>query len=123
MAAEKRSFERTTPDEIVAAVMQKVPEGSETSQLRRSLEEQWEPLRERYDVARWLAKGLLWIFSFIIAWSGVLMMTLLIISATSSNIDSEQIDVVTGFVKELLPFIATPLGVALGFYFRELHPM
>jgi hypothetical protein len=124
MANNKHPYERVTPDELLAEITKGAPETEqeEVRQLHRSLEEKWVPLKERYNMARWLAKGLLWLFAFIIAWSGVLMMTLLVASAMSPNIGDKQISLVTSFVKELLPFIATPFGVALGFYFREAQP-
>jgi len=112
-------YPRVTPDEVVEDVTQKVPEPqrAEARQLHESLKGQW---AQRYEVAGWLAKGLLYVFAGVIAWGGVLM-TILLICSMGATIDKEQIDLVTGFIKDVLPFIATPLGVALGFYFRELR--
>jgi len=121
MAGDKHPYERVTPSELVAEVTEMASENQrdEARQLQKSLEEQWFPLRERYEVARMLARGLLCIFFLIVAWSGIMMMTLLILDVTTSRVSSDQIDLAVDFVKDLLPYIATPLGVALGFYFRE----
>ncbi len=115
---DEQSFERVAPGDVV----EKVPDAQrdEVKQIQKSLEKPWEPQRERYQVAGWLAKGLLYAFVGVITWSGVLVFTLLFRSM-SAPIDKAQADLVTGFFKDLLPFIATPLGVALGFYFRESH--
>lgn len=125
------SERRITPSEFVDEVIQNVPEirRDEARQLQKSQEslegQQWESQKERYDVARWLAKGLLWTFSFIIAWSGLLVLVLLVLSAFSGTgnivVTSDMIDMAADFVKDLLPFVGTPLGVALGFYFREME--
>ncbi len=121
MAHDKHPYERVTPGELVAEVTGSVPQDQrdEARQLQKSLEEQWFPLKERYEVARVLAKGLLYLFFFIVAWSGFMMLTLLVLNVTTSRVSSDQLDLVVDFVKDLLPYIATPLGVALGFYFRE----
>jgi hypothetical protein len=123
MADDKHPYERVTPDEIVAQIVKRAPEieRDEARQLHQSLQEQWEPLRERYEVARLLARWLFYTFFFVVVWSGILMLSLLVLSATTSRVGREEIDIVTDFVKDLLPYIATPLGVALGFYFREVH--
>ena len=123
MAQDAHSYARATPGEIVAEFTQKAPETQrdEAKQLHDSLEKQWEPQKARYEGARWLAQWLLYTFLFVIVWSGIMILTLLIlgtITATRANVGETQINLVTGFIKDLLPYIATPLGVALGFYFR-----
>jgi hypothetical protein len=125
MPNDKSLYERMTPSEFVAKATEKVPETQrdEAKQLQQSQEslenQQWEPLKERYDIARWLARGLFWTFSFLIVGSVIIMLVWLILSAINPNIGSEEINLATDFVKGLLPAISTPLGIALGFYFRE----
>lgn len=121
MADDKHPYERVTPGEFVVEVTETASEDQrdETRQLQKSLEEQWFPLRERYEVTRVLTRGLLNVFIFVIVWNGVMLLTLLILDVTTSKVGGDQIDLVTDFVRDLLPYIATPLGVALGFYFRE----
>lgn len=124
MADNKPPYERMTPSQFVAEATQKVPEtqrdeAKRLQESQKSLEKPWEPQRERYEVAHWLAKGLLLTFSIMITLSGVLIIAILIIKATNANISDEDINLAIGFVKDLLPFVATPLGVAMGFYFRE----
>jgi hypothetical protein len=121
MANDKLPYKRVTLDELVTNTLQDVPEAQRKpiEQLVKSLEVQWVLERERYETAHWLAKGLLWVFISLIILGGVLMLTLLIIGVVKPDVLNEKlIGLVTSFVKDLLPFIATPLGVALGFYFR-----
>jgi len=109
MAGDKHPYERVTSSELVAEVTRTMPQDQreEARQLQKSLEEQWFPLKERYEVARTLAKGLLCTFFFIIAWSGVMILTLLILSATTSEAGRDQIDLVVDFVKDLLPIASS----------------
>jgi hypothetical protein len=94
-------------------------------QLRQGLSEldvPWQRERVRLRTASVLAIGLLALFALTIACNGSVITALVITSANSNEPVSNVVAGIremTEFAKMLLPFIATPLGVALGYYFRE----
>jgi hypothetical protein len=102
--------EQTTPDE-------------QGTDLLSTLNEPWfEMTRRRSWTASFLAIGLLILYALVMVGSGAAITMLIFISFFSNR---PITDFITGigqildFIKVLLPFIATPLGVALGYYFRE----
>lgn len=106
MAENGQPYDQVDPNEIVIV-------GDKTEKV--SLEGRWLGMEaKRYDIAGWLAKGLFWVFAGIIALSAILFFILVY----RGGVDPET-NLVAGFIKDLMPFIATPLGVALGFFFRE----
>jgi hypothetical protein len=92
------------------------------AQVKRSLSALDEPWAQkaRLRTASVLAIGLLVLFGLTIACSGIVITTLVITSASSNKPDAtNEIGQMVNFATVLLPYIATPLGVALGYYFRE----
>lgn len=95
------------------------------AQVKRSLsalDEPWHPQKVRLRIASSLAVGLLILFGLTIACSGTAIIGLVIASIVSGKTTSDPlagIKQVTEFVAMLLPYIATPLGVALGYFFRQ----
>jgi hypothetical protein len=87
-----------------------------------ALDKPWEPKKVRYRTASILAIGLLILFGLNIICSGGVI-TLLVIAGSISNKPSSDviggIQQIAEFMKMLLPYVATPLSVALGYYFRE----
>lgn len=98
------------------------------AQLREdlsALDEAWQAEKARFTVASILAVGLLVLFGLTVACSSVVIVALIITSAIPGSAGSnpgEVIDKMIQFVTTLIPYIATPLGIALGFFFRELRP-
>ena len=80
-----------------------------------ALDKPWQPERARFKMASRLAYGLLGLFALTIACSGIVITTLVVTSVILKNADI----LITGmeqmlrFITTLLPYIATPLGVAL----------
>jgi hypothetical protein len=102
------------------------PEEAITDQQLREdlskLDEPWQPEKARFRMASVLAIGLLILFGLTVACSGVVITTLVItcaITGISSENPTVVIDKMLQFVTTLIPYIATPLGIALGYFFRE----
>ena len=84
------------------------------------LSEAWEPEKVRLETASKLAVGLMALFGFVVASSGIVTLILSIVCATGSGGNPEDgIQYMRDFFNMLLPYIATPLGIALGYFFRE----
>ena len=116
MAERKRSYKQVSLESEITA--------SQDQEELASLNEPWQPQKTRLRTANILAFGLLILFGLTIACSGVVIAALIIGNVNSTNgLEAEELQVVIqetiNFVTKLLPFIATPLGVALGYYFRE----
>jgi len=76
----------------------------------------------KFTMARTLAIGLLILFGLTIACNGTVITVLVItcaIKGTASDETLAVIDKMLQFVTTMTPYIATPLGIALGFFFRE----
>jgi len=89
-----------------------------------ALEQPWQPEKARFTMASVLAIGLLVLFGLTVACSSTVIVSLVITSAlpSASNANpGEAIDQMLQFVTTLIPYIATPLGIALGFFFRDIH--
>ena len=105
----KVSLEEATPD----------------TQLREdlsSLDKPWQSERARFKMASRLAYGLLGLFALTIACSGTVITTLVVtyaIPGTGGGHPADAIAQMLQFVTTLIPYIAMPLGVALGYFFRE----
>lgn len=87
-----------------------------------ALDEPWDSQKARFRTASVLAIGLLILFGLTIVCNGTVITTLVIAGIVSGKPASDPtawIKQVTEFTAMMLPFIATPLGVALGYYFRE----
>ncbi len=95
------------------------------TQLREdlsALDKPWRPERARFKMASRLAYGLLVLFGLTIACSGTVLTALVItcaIPGTDGGDPANAIDQMIKFFTTLIPYIATPLGVALGYFFRE----
>jgi len=86
------------------------------------LEKPWLAQKAHFEMAGRLAIGLLILFALTVACSGIAITSFIITSATSDNVNDNfaaGIGQLIEFVKALLPYIATPLGVALGYFFKE----
>jgi len=87
-----------------------------------ALDRPWQPERTRLQIASTLAFGLLGLFALTISCSGIIIIVLIVASTvvnTGSNDPANSIEQMMKFMTTLLPYIATPLGVALGYFFRE----
>jgi hypothetical protein len=94
------------------------------TQLKReisALDQPWQPERARFKMASRLAYGLLGLFALTIACSGIVITIMIVTSAVSKSSDNliKGMEQMMTFITTLLPYIATPLGVALGYFFRE----
>ncbi len=95
------------------------------AQLRKSLsalDEPWQPERARFRMASALAVGLLVLFALTVGCNGTVMMTLIIawaVKGTGGDNMTDIIDKMLQLITTVIPYIATPLGVALGFFFRD----
>ena len=124
MADNAPPYERVTPTQFVVDATQNAPETQrdEARQLQASLDKPWEPERARFRMASGLAWGLLGLFVLTIVCSGIAITTLVIASAFSDavagNLTSGIDDLMLRFITTLVPYIATPLGIALGYFFR-----
>lgn len=93
---------------------------SQTRDDIRGLNKPWEPQKARFQMAGYLAVGLLILFGLTIVCNGFIVTTLIVASALSDHLDpSNGVKQITDFVAMILPYIATPLGVALGFFVKE----
>ena len=117
MAGKESQYKQIRPEEAVTDV-----------QLREALsalDQPWQPEKARFTMAIVLTVGLLAMFGLTIACSSVVivgMIGLWAVQGTGGADVGEAIDKMLAFVTMLIPFIATPLGIALGFFFRELRP-
>jgi len=86
-----------------------------------ALDQPWQPERARFKMASRLAYGLLGLFALTIVCSGIVITIMIITSAVSKSSDNliKGMEQMMTFITTLLPYIATPLGVALGYFFRE----
>lgn len=87
-----------------------------------SMGERWHPQRAHFQMAGRLAMGLLVLFAITIACSGTAVTALIVAEFFSDNANSNTaagIEQMVKFVATLIPYIATPLGVALGYFFKE----
>jgi hypothetical protein len=87
-----------------------------------SLRDPWQAKKHRFQIAGGLAIGLLVLFGLTIVCSGLIVTTLIVASATSGALAADPnggVDQIVNFITTVLPYIATPLGVALGFYFKD----
>lgn len=85
------------------------------------LDEPW-LAQARLQMAGRLAIGLLILFGITIACSGTIIALLVITPLISDRVTGNSTAGITQtmeFATMLLPYIATPLGVALGYFFRE----
>jgi len=111
--AGKRPYKQIRLEEAVA-----------DAQLKDALatfDEPWQPQKARLQMAGYLAFGLLGLFALTVACSGAVI-TALVITSTMPNTSGDPtkgIEQMIQFVTTLLPYIATPLGVALGYFFKE----
>ena len=92
--------------------------------IRALNREGWESemARARLDIASKLAFGLLRLFFATVICSAVILTVLVVGYTVSGKPTSEledAIDQAMSFVTMLLPYIATPLGIALGYFFSE----
>jgi hypothetical protein len=86
------------------------------------LDEPWQPKKARFKMAGRLAIGLLILFGITIACNGTVIALLVVtplISDKATGDSTMNVKQITEFATTLLPYIATPLGVALGYFFRE----
>ena len=100
----------------------------QTSDSLTALDVPWTE-KVRLQMASRLASGLLYVFGFTIAGSGIVIAILVVIglispetsSASNSTASASQkaVEDILSFATTMLPYIATPLGVALGFFFKE----
>ncbi len=94
-------------------------------QVRQSLsnlDQPWGSRRARFQIARTLAIGLMVLFGLIIICSGTGVISLTVISAfpqMNSGQTTQSYELIMSFVSLTLPYIATPLGVALGYFFKD----
>jgi len=78
----------------------------------------------RLGTASNLAYGLFGLFAFTIL-SSIIVISILTFRQpvlgleNGSSYPAEQIKLIVEFAKAVLPYVATPLGIALGFFFRE----
>jgi len=95
---------------------------AQAKQAISALDQPWQPERRaRFTMASRLAYGLLGLFGLTIVCNGATITILIITSAipgTPSDL-AGTIEQMLKFVTTLLPYIATPLGVALGYFFRD----
>jgi len=94
---------------------------TQAKQAISALDEPWQPKRAHFTMASRLAYGLLILFGLTIVCNGTTITTLIITSAipgAPSDL-AGTIEQMLKFVTTLLPYIATPLGVALGYFFRD----
>jgi uncharacterized BrkB/YihY/UPF0761 family membrane protein len=90
-----------------------------------ALDQPWQREKARFKIASRLAYGLLVIFGLAVACNGAVVIALIITSTISGMVTEKGIDPATGidpmlrYITTLLPYIATPLGVAFGYFFRE----
>ncbi|MFQ6102106.1 MAG: hypothetical protein ACE5OS_12855 [Anaerolineae bacterium] len=88
------------------------------TQLREvlsDLNKSWESEKARLEIASRLAFGLLLVFGFAVICSGIVISVL----AFAYGDPDKGIEQMRDFFNMLLPYIATPLGIALGYFFRE----
>ncbi|MDY7040205.1 MAG: hypothetical protein SVX38_05010 [Chloroflexota bacterium] len=84
-----------------------------------ALDEPWQPQKARLRMAAYLAFGLLILFGLTIACNGSIIPMLAIASIVNKSEPTKAITPMLDFAKMVLPYIATPLGVALGYFFRD----
>jgi len=85
-------------------------------------QEKWQGQMARFQMAGALAVGLLLLFGLTIACNGTVITVLIITSTIADKTTSDStagIGLMIEFAKMILPYIATPLGVALGYFFRD----
>jgi uncharacterized BrkB/YihY/UPF0761 family membrane protein len=115
---ENRMAERKSPYKQVS--LEDAVADTQAKHSLSALDEPWQAKKARLRTASILAIGLLVLFGLTIACSGIVITTLVIASASSNKPDAtNEIGQMVNFATVLLPYIATPLGVALGYYFRE----
>ena len=113
-------YPRVQPEELIA--------DEQTRDSLSALNAPWAE-RARLQMASLLASGLLKIFCFTIGGSGFVIAILVVIGLISPETSSasngtasasqEAVKDILSFATTVLPYIATPLGVALGFFFKE----
>jgi len=89
-----------------------------------ALNKAWESEKARIEieVASQLASGLLKLFGFTVVCGGIVSSVLAIMGSIPGIVTGDPtrgFNLVLDLVKTLMPYIATPLGVALGYFFRE----
>jgi hypothetical protein len=112
MPKNESSYELISPEDAIT--------DPQAKRLFSELDEKWYH-QTRHLTTSGLALGLLVLFGLIIICSGVTVSALVITDSILHEPSSDQtsgIQQMTEFIAVLLPYIATPLGVALGYYFR-----
>jgi len=111
--------ETATPHKLVR--LEDVITDTQAKQTISALDQPWQPERDRFTMASRLAYGLLGLFGLTIVCNGIFLTALIVTSAIpgAKTDPAGAIEQMMQLVSTLLPYIATPLGVALGFFFRE----
>jgi hypothetical protein len=92
----------------------------------KELSEPWKGQiqKARFWMAGYLAFGLLLLFGLTICCSGSVITSLVVTNAVTNALNKTSsnpqggITQMTDFVVTLLPYVATPLGIALGYFFK-----
>lgn len=117
MAEKESPYKQVRPEDAIT--------DEQTKEAFTALDQPWQPEKARFQMASVLAVGLLVLFGLTVACSSIIIVVLVItwaIQGTGGADPGEAIDKTLQFVTTLVPYIATPLGIALGFFFRELRP-
>jgi hypothetical protein len=112
MPKNERSYELISPEDAIS--------DPQAKRLFSELDQKWDD-KTRNLTASGLALGLLVLFGLIVICGGVTVSALVITDIILHEPSSDQTSgtqQVIDFIGLLLPYIATPLGVALGYYFR-----
>ena len=116
MADNASPYRQIRPEDVIS--------DEQLKETLSTLDQPWQPEKARFTMASIMAVGLLVLFGLTIACSSAVIMTLVItwaVQGPSGAGAAEAIDKMLQFVTTLIPYIATPLGIALGFFFRELR--
>jgi hypothetical protein len=116
MAEKESPYKQVRPEDAIT--------DEQTKEALTALDQPWQPERARFQMASVLAVGLLVLFGLTVACSSTVIMALFVTWAIQGAGDlnaGDAIDKMLQFVTTLIPYIATPLGIALGFFFRELR--
>lgn len=86
-----------------------------------SLRDPWQAKKWRSQTAGILAIGLLVLFALTVLCNGLILTAFAVTTAVKGNFENpgEGVTQIMDFTTTILPYIATPLGIALGFYFKE----
>ncbi len=109
---ESKVTEKETPYKKVR--MEDAITDLQTRDSLSTLNAPWRPQRARFQIASRLAYGILVLFGFIIVLNGT---TVAILACTNGS--QEEVELISSFAKIILPYLVTPLGIALGYFFRE----